>query len=269
MEENDCDSWEKASDNEDSYVDEIDEEDYYMSGFISKLQFRKDISKAHWNNELGMAEVVEKKGKMWTTTGIVRNGKTYCSIEETLFLAEIGALYLLDNNDLCLPLKEIYEKIANEKSGCSWEIFEVYRHVKSLGYVVGRHGVPWTMKIPKGRDINITSDPVSLQVTPKRHGVMDVEPKEESSLVTLFDNIQINEVRPVFDVYLPNRKFKKSCPGDPSFLLYLTCKVCPPSKAEIEVLERQCGSIPLKFCHVEQGRVSFFSFDSVELPILP
>lgn len=140
------------------------------------------------------------------------------------FLAEIGALYLLDNNDLCLPLKEIYEKIANEKSGCSWELFEVYRHLKSLGYIVGRHGVPWIVKIPKGRDINITSDPVSLQVTPKRHGVMEVEPKEESSLVALFDNIQINEVRPVFDVYLPNRKFKKSCPGDPSFLLYLTWK---------------------------------------------
>ncbi|KAF3942531.1 hypothetical protein CMV_030821, partial [Castanea mollissima] len=42
-----------------------------------------------------------------------------------------------------------------------------------------------------------------------------------------------------------------------------------PSIAGIEVLERQCGAIPLRFCHVEYGRVSFFSFDEVELPILP
>lgn len=38
-----------------------------------------------------------------------------------------------------------------------------------------------------------------------------------------------------------------------------------PSIAGIEVLERQCGAIPLRFCHVEYGRVSFFSFDEVEL----
>ena len=41
-------------------------------------------SKARWKDEMGMAEVIEKKGKMWVTTGIVRGGKIYSSLEETL-----------------------------------------------------------------------------------------------------------------------------------------------------------------------------------------
>jgi tRNA-splicing endonuclease subunit Sen54 len=46
--------------------------------------FRKDKSKAHWIDKIKMAEVVENKGKMWRTMGIVRSGKIYYSIEETL-----------------------------------------------------------------------------------------------------------------------------------------------------------------------------------------
>ena len=43
----------------------------------------------------------------------------------------------------------------------------------------------------------------------------------------------------------------------------------PPSRTEIEALEKQCGGIPLKICLVTEGRVSFFSFNKVELPVLP
>ena len=48
--------------------------------------FRKDKSRAHWINEIGMAEVVENKGKLWRTMGVVRSGETYYSIEETLYV---------------------------------------------------------------------------------------------------------------------------------------------------------------------------------------
>ncbi|KAL2952678.1 hypothetical protein AAZX31_19G124100 [Glycine max] len=113
---------------------------------MPKLQFRNMKSKGCWNEEMGMGEVIEKNGKMWVTTGIVRSGKIYSSIEETF-------------------------------------------------------------------------------------------------------------------------RFRKSSPGDPSFLLYLSRG--HPSRAEIEALERQCGGIPLKICLATEGRVSFFSFDKVELPVLP
>ncbi|KAK6244205.1 hypothetical protein QUC31_010614 [Theobroma cacao] len=261
----DAEDWESCSDNE-IYLQDRNEDDgeesYYSSGFLSKLQFRKDISKARWINDLAMAEVVEKKGKMWVTMGIVRSGKTYCLIEETLFLIEIGALHLLDENGICLSLKEVYEKLSDE-SGCYWELFEVYRHLKSLGYIVGRHGIPWSVK-----GLKIKTGTCSLQGSEERNELLEMEPKDTSIIIDLFDNMQINEVSPAFDVYLPNSRFRKSSPGDPSFFLYLS-RGNPPSKVEIEALERKQGVVPLKFCHVENGRVSFFSFDRVELAVLP
>nr|DAD44901.1 TPA_asm: hypothetical protein HUJ06_003131 [Nelumbo nucifera] len=196
-----------------------DEELQYTSGSIPKLQFRKDTSKARWNAEMGMAKVIEKNGKMWITIGIVRRGKLYCTIEETLFLAEIGAHHLLDVGDTTLFLKDLYEKVAEGKSGCCWETFKVYRHLKSLGYIVGRYGVPWTMKSNNGCNS-------ALQGTTKTSAVSDI--------------------------YLPNSKFRKSPPGDPSFMLYVT-RAYPPSRNEIEELERKCNGIPLKFSHVDHG----------------
>ncbi|OMO51043.1 hypothetical protein CCACVL1_30039 [Corchorus capsularis] len=262
----DAEDWESCSDNEVYFQDtnkDDDEENYYSSAFLSKLQFRKDISKARWIDDLAMAEVVEKRGKMWVTMGISRSGKTYCSIEETLFLIEIGALHLLDEKGKCISLMEVYEKLSVEKSGCCWELFEVYKHLKSLGYVVGRHGIPWSVK-----SVKTISQTCSLQGCEEKKELLEMEPKDKSSIVELFASMQINEVNPAFDVYLPNSKFRKSSPGAPSFVLCLS-RGNPPSRVEIEAIETKHGGIPLKFCHVENGRVSFFSFDKAELAVLP
>lgn len=81
-----CEDWDGlSSDSELLEQDLKDEEEYnYTSNSSSKLQFRKVTSVARWNSGVGMAEVVERKGQLWMTTGIVHSGKLYCSIEETL-----------------------------------------------------------------------------------------------------------------------------------------------------------------------------------------
>ncbi|CAK9322729.1 unnamed protein product [Citrullus colocynthis] len=253
-----------ASGYDDNYAQDIKDEEECLcaSGYLRKLQFRKHASTARWNDQMGMAEVLENKGSLWTTTGIVRCGKIYCSIEKTLFLIEVGALHLLDHDNSSLSLKDVYKKVAEGKNGYLWEQFEVYRHLKSLGFTVGKHKVPWSLKsVRNGSDI---SSPSSIE----NKGASDVKSEDERSIFELLDAIQLDEVTPIFDVFLPHNKFRKSSPGDPNFMVCLT-RGYPPSKKDIEVLERTSRGIPMKYCYVEHGRVCLFSFDNVELPILP
>ncbi|XP_020576794.1 uncharacterized protein LOC110022279 [Phalaenopsis equestris] len=243
---------------------EEEEEEHHQNPFLSiscskpsssKLQFRKEVSRAQWDEKLEMGEVVEKKGSMWTTTGIIRNGKIYCHIEEIIFLAERGALHLLDSDEKVLSITDLYKKIPEGKHACSWENFEAYRLLKSLGYIIGRHGIPWTMNENKSVNSNISTDETN-----------DID--MEYKISTLLKRMHIDEMKPTFDVYLPNKRFKKSSPGVPVFLLCVL-KVNPPSRKEVESFERSSGGIPIKFCIVDYGQVSFFSFEKVKLPVLP
>lgn len=252
------------SESEGFFEDSADDDELsYGSGDIPKFQFRKEASRARWIDELGMAEVVEKKGKMWTTTGIVRSGKLYCSIEETLFLVEIGALDVLNDEGTPLSVSDMYRKIAEDRSryGCSWESFEVYRHLKYLGYIVGRHSIPWSLKNVKP-DATVEEGSEEFDLT-RENGSISSSFVAEKICV-----LQLSAIKPMYDVYPPNSKFKKSSPGSPCFVLYLISGH-PPSKQEIENLEIRCSGYPLKFCIVEHGRVSFLSFTKVELPVLP
>lgn len=248
----------ESCDNESS---EDDGEFCYASVPTSKLQPRKVLSKGRWIREMGMAEVEVQKGPIWRTTGIVRCGKIYCSIEEVLYLAELEAFLLTDDTGAHVPIEDIYAKLSDENNGCSWEHFQAYRQLKSLGYIVARHNIPWSLK-------NVNSNSESSFPECSLENVVDVKSEDTISISEMFGRMQIDEVRPYFDVYLPNSKFRKSSPGDPIFVLCFASG-SPPSKATLEFLGRQCRGVPLKFCHVEQGRVSFFSFDKVELPLLP
>ncbi|KAJ6735263.1 TRNA-SPLICING ENDONUCLEASE SUBUNIT SEN54 [Salix purpurea] len=106
------------------------------------------------------------------------------------FLAEIGALLVMDDNDECLALKDIYKKIAGERNGCSWELFEVYKHLKSLGYIVGRHGVPWSLK-----GVENNREPCSSQGTIQNNRVVGAEENSITCVVQMLSNLQVDELR--------------------------------------------------------------------------
>ncbi|CAA6661267.1 unnamed protein product [Spirodela intermedia] len=242
----------------------------FLASFYStpRFQFRSEVSKARWDESIGMGEIIEKKGRIWTSTGMTRNGgKLYCTIEEIIFLVERGALLLLDTSDRVLDLKYIYMKLAEGKCGCTWESLEAYRHLKSLGYIIRRHGIPWTMKNEKSC-CPATSHSAFMSVISDKMGKSDKVKEEDVSIVQMVKQIAIDEMKLDFDVYLPDSKFRKTSPGDPNFILSLLGSK-PPSRADVEGLEKKCNGVPLKFCHVDHGRVSIFSFEKLNLQILP
>lgn len=122
------------------------------------------------------------------------------------FLAERGALILTSPDGKTINVGDVYKMILGSKFGCSWESFEAYRHLKSLGYIVQRYGIPWTLK----NDIICCSSN-----SPSENNTRCFE------ISNLLQDMQISELKPTFKVYLPNSKFRKSSPSDPSFLLCL------------------------------------------------
>lgn len=130
------------------------------------------------------------------------------------FLVELGGLVAMDDVGAGLSLEDMYAKLSDAKNECCWDYFQAYKQLKSLGYIVGRHGVPWSLKT-----VNGNSESFSERC---RGTVEESTSEDEVSIIKKFSRLQIEEARLVFDVYPPNCKFRKSCPGDPSFVVCFT-----------------------------------------------
>lgn len=106
------------------------------------------------------------------------------------FMVEQGSLVLLEGERV-IHLLEAYSLVSSPLYGCSWDNYQVYSYLRKLGYIVGRHNVLWTL--------------------PKKRSPLLQDQKSSNSRMKL-----------MYDVHLPNARFKKSNPGLPSFSLCTT-----------------------------------------------
>ncbi|XP_024370577.1 uncharacterized protein [Physcomitrium patens] len=265
-----------------SGASELSDDDSYDYGGVddTRLRFRKDLSVAQWDAERGIAEVVVKKGKAWIVTGFTRGSRHAIFIEEAVFMVEQGSL-LLREGERVVDLLEAYSLVSTPSYGCSWNNYQVYSYLKKLGYIVGRHNVPWTVSkkrppMPADEVESITSQFAAVKTS---EGTQEtntacsqlVDSKSAPGFevnTELQGSESSSEMKLMYDVHLPNARFKKSNPGLPAFSLCTTSSR-PPHRLQVRALALSLEGRPLKFASVVSDHVSIYSFDTIELPNLP
>jgi tRNA-splicing endonuclease subunit Sen54 len=63
-----------------------DEDSFTFGGSpsSSRLPHRREMSEARWDAEMGVAEVMVRKGKAWHSTGFSRGGRLLAHVEEAV-----------------------------------------------------------------------------------------------------------------------------------------------------------------------------------------
>lgn len=254
-----------SSDGGSEISDDDDSSVLYGGPDDTRLRCRKDMSVAQWDAARGTAEVVVKKGKAWTATGVTRGSQTLAFIEEIVFMVEQGLLVLLEG-ERSIPLLEAYSLVSSPSYGCSWDNYQVYSYLRKLGYIVGRHNVLWTLpkKRPPPQLESLTGQFADIKVSDDllySHTVASSSETDAKAPVK-------SDLKLMYDVYLPNASFKKSNPGFPAFSLCISSD-SPPRRSQVRLLEQTIEGRPVKFASVTCDHVTIYSFDVVELPSLP
>ncbi|GBG68274.1 hypothetical protein CBR_g2822 [Chara braunii] len=73
--------------------------------------------------------------------GVHRRGRTLLHVEEAVFLLERGSLLLVIGGNTAASVQQGYELLALQQFPV--DAYQVYAHLRRLGYILGRTGVPW------------------------------------------------------------------------------------------------------------------------------
>ncbi|XP_051244554.1 tRNA-splicing endonuclease subunit Sen54-like isoform X1 [Dicentrarchus labrax] len=95
-----------------------------------------NLVKAVWVPSEQIVELQSPAGKFWQTMGFSADGKQHLLPEEALYLLECGNLQVF-YRDLPLSIQDGYERFLSSSS-VSLQQYQVFAHLKRLGYVVHR-----------------------------------------------------------------------------------------------------------------------------------
>uniref|UniRef100_UPI0037E85BE2 tRNA-splicing endonuclease subunit Sen54 n=1 Tax=Semicossyphus pulcher TaxID=241346 RepID=UPI0037E85BE2 len=140
-----------------------------------------NLVKAAWIPSKQIVELQSPAGKFWQTMGFSANGKQCLLPEEALYLMECGNLQVF-YRDLPLSIQDGYEKFLSS-STVSLQQYQVFGHLKRLGYVVHRFD-PSSEPSSYARQLNLPSsrDRAARQLKRKRSVSPSPTPTKTSSL---------------------------------------------------------------------------------------
>ncbi|KAG0615329.1 hypothetical protein M758_5G032300 [Ceratodon purpureus] len=274
----------------------------------TRLRFRKDMSVAQWDADRGTAEVVVKKGKSWTVTGFTRRSQHFAFIEEVVFMVEQGSLELREGDRVInlLEAYSLVSSPLYGCSWDNYQVYSYLRKLgyivgrHNVLWTLSKKRPPVLpaqlenltvqfaeVEVSDGAqhddgicemlsEVSLQSERVQsktafgsetvaeLPAMSSSDGASEVrtikelqDPKSRSSGLTL-----------MYDVHLPDGRFKKSSPGIPAFSLCSASRH-PPHRSEVRALEQSVVGRRVKFTSVICDHVTIYSFDAVELPTLP
>ncbi|XP_060063341.1 tRNA-splicing endonuclease subunit Sen54-like [Ylistrum balloti] len=95
------------------------------------------LVKGEWNKDRQLVELEREMGKFWTYMGFVDSSRKWLFPEEALFLMETNTL-VVNYKGLPISIQQAYTAFLGTVA-LTTECYQVYSHLRRLGYVVLRH----------------------------------------------------------------------------------------------------------------------------------
>lgn len=174
-------------------------------------------------------------------------------IEEALVLFERGMLEVY-NGGIKLDAFSLYGML--EPLNVPLPIYLAYAHLRSQDYRVLRH----------------VSQDATQKEDRKRPRQVDEAPSKEAFRTALRTALPVSidddPTAIAFDVYQPNRHFRKSSPGIPDFRVAIASYQLPsPTYSQLQALTAKCGGVPLRIATVsDSGTVVMFGVTDYGAP---